>query len=235
MNSKSRIQQLLDTVHFWKTHYSAYVKRKKSIDKYIKTHKIKKLQVGCGAFIINSWLNSDLYGNERVVPLDLKKKFPISDDLFDYIFSEQVIEHFTFDEGERIFREMFRVLKPNGKIRIATPNLQFLINLYNTPDKTLQKKYIKAFSDVEFKNSKLYSHVFVINAFFREWGHQFIYDFKTLNNLLKEIGFVNIKEYKSGESKDRNLKNLELHWKILGKDFYNLETMIIEAEKPNIK
>ena len=40
-----------------------------------------------------------------------------------------MIEHLKYSDGQNMLKESFRVLKPKGKIRISTPDLQFLIDL----------------------------------------------------------------------------------------------------------
>jgi predicted SAM-dependent methyltransferase len=55
--------------------------------------------------------------------------------VFDYVFSEHMIEHVSYAEGLLMLRECLRVLKPGGRIRIATPSLEVLLDLYK-PSKT---------------------------------------------------------------------------------------------------
>ena len=100
------------------------------ITKYIKNNEIKKLHVGAGSRKIKDWLNTDI-GNKKIIPVvDVTKKFPFNDNIFDYIFSEHMIEHINYRDGLKMLNESYRVLKVNGKIRISTPDLQFLIDLY---------------------------------------------------------------------------------------------------------
>ncbi len=42
---------------------------------------------------------------------------------FDLVISWEVIEHLTLEEGENMIRECGRVLCPNGKLVISTPNI----------------------------------------------------------------------------------------------------------------
>ena len=51
--------------------------------------------------------------------------------------------------------------------------------------------------------------IFVINNFFRDWGNKFIYDYKTLRDVLEKCGFINITRYNPGESDDKNLQGIE--------------------------
>ena len=66
----------------------------------------------------------------QFVYMDATALFPLPDASFDYIFSEHVIEHMSYADGGRMLRECLGVLKPGGRIRIATPNLVRLLGLY---------------------------------------------------------------------------------------------------------
>lgn len=218
---------------FWKLgHYQSLLNREETIFNYLKTHKVRKLQVGCWPYMRKGWLNTELYGSKDLVPIDLLKPMPVPKSSIDYIFSEHVHEHFTLEQGNFMLREYFKVLRKNGRVRIATPNLQFLIDLYSPKKTTLQKKYIKWSTD-EFKLPGGYQDTMVINNFVRAWGHEFIYDFKSLKWALENVGFVDVKEYKPGESDDIHLRNMESHWKSTTQEFNNLETLVVEARKPS--
>ena len=58
-----------------------------------------------------------------------------------------MIEHITYPQGIFMMSECYRILKANGKIRISTPNLAFLIDLYNKDKSDLQQEYIKWATD----------------------------------------------------------------------------------------
>ena len=96
----------------------------RQIGAYIKRSEDRKLQIGTGSNVLDGWLNSTLYPFvPGTVFLDASQPFPISTGSFDYIFSEHVIEHLEFAEAETMLREGFRILKPAGRIRLATPDL----------------------------------------------------------------------------------------------------------------
>lgn len=141
-----------------------------------------------------------------------------------------MIEHVSYSNGLSMLMECHRVLKNNGKIRISTPNLQFLVDLYRPDKSELQKEYIKWATDNFFKDAPYYDDTFVINNFFQQWGHLFIYDEKTLQATLEKAGFTDIQRCELNESQNEHLKNLE-NEKRMPEGFLKLESLTLEGTK----
>ena len=189
-----------------------------------------KLHLGCGRNLLEGWINTDFNTSKFQGSdfLDVTEKFPYDDNSVDYIFFEHMIEHINYQDGKFMIEESFRVLKSGGKIRISTPDLKFLINLYIDDKTDLQKRYI----DYSFGKYNLNgnSDTFVINNFHRDWGHIFIYDEKTLKGLFESIGFFDLKCYGLMESDDEELRGIE--YIIRQPDgFVQLESFTLEGTK----
>lgn len=194
-------------------------------------HKVQ-LHLGCGDHVLKGWINSDCDPqSDDIFPLDATKLFPFIDNQFDYVFSEHMIEHMTFPQGLRMLNECHRVLKSGGKMRIATPDLRFLIDLYRDDKSELQNAYIKWATDTFIQGPRFYTDTFIINNFFKAWGHKFIYDEGTLRNALGQAGFSHILRRDLNESADEELRGLE-NGNRLPDGFLKLETMVLEATKP---
>src|SRR5262245_32059715 len=156
------------------------------IRNYLSQNNVRKLHIGCGGHLLQGWLNSDYYPRSfQILHLDATQPFPFNKEEFDFIFSEHMIEHVPYGQGLAMLAECFRVLKRNGVIRISTPNLPFLIELYNGPNSELERRYIEWATKAVVKDAPYGDPIFVINNFFRDWGHQFVYDEKTLAAALK--------------------------------------------------
>jgi predicted SAM-dependent methyltransferase len=204
----------------------------KLIGRYLRTGHVQKLNIGCGSNIMAGWLNGDISPqNERVIYLNAKKRLPFGDRSFDHIYSEHLIEHLEYREGLYMLKECARILKPSGKIRISTPDLSFLISLFNKQRTVDEERYIKWAVDSFLPGLEDHSEVFVINNFFRNWGHKFIYDYKTLKDLLERAGFIDVIRCEPGYSEDGNFKNIELHGAQITDEWNRLESMVLEAGK----
>jgi predicted SAM-dependent methyltransferase len=209
-----------------------------NISEYLQNTKSRKLQIGSGGTILEGWLNTDLIlENPLITFMDAGKVFPLEDDSFDFVYSEHLFEHLTYSQQCNYLAESYRVLKPGGKIRIATPKIEFLLKLADSNLSELEKQYLdwnsKHFlndSSCNYKDSASLC-VYVINNYFKAWGHQLIHSENSIVELVKKYAFINIKFENVSQSDYSELRNLEHHMCQLGVDFNILETMIIEATK----
>lgn len=204
---------------------------------YFEKNRETRLHIGCGYYVFEGWLNVDISDIPGVYYLDAGSPYPFQDNSFDYIFSEHLFEHLTLQQGIMMLQECYRVLKPGGRKRIATPDLNFLIDLYLHPEKEIHQRYIqwstpKYISELrEFYENSTYPPLYTFNNFFHAWGHQFIYTFQELKTLASKIGFKNIRQYAIGESDTSFFVSVEKHGNGIPSWANELETMVIEMEK----
>lgn len=198
---------------------------------YIQNNPVHKLHLGCGLNYLDGWVNTDLKPNGKRIYLDVSKKFPFPDNSFDFAFTEHVIEHMPYACGKSMLQECFRVLKPNGVLRVVTPDLKFLINLYQNDQEKINKDYIEWNSALFIKDAAPHDALSVLNNYVRDWGHKYIYDIPALSSALKSYGYVDIKEQKVGKSEHSSLNGLE-HESRHPVGFLALESLVIEARKP---
>lgn len=134
---------------------------------------------------------SHLLTDHTFIHHDLGNSIPLKDSTCDFVYSSHFLEHLFKEEGINILSETFRVLKPNGVVRVSIPDLAYAISLYHKGDKTVMLE------DYFFVNHK--------NSFLAR--HKYMYDFELLSGLLKEIGFKQITrcEYQQGNTPDINI------------------------------
>jgi SAM-dependent methyltransferase len=213
-------------------------RRSRIIRDYLRSHRVRRLQVGAGPNPLEGWLNADIYPRSReVIFLDATRRFPFRDGTFHYVFSEHMIEHLPYGGGAFMLRECYRVLRPGGRIRIATPSLEALVQLA-TPTKTdLQNRYVRWVIDTYFPGATDYDESFVLSTAYHAFGHLFIYNQATLRAALKNAGFEQITPCAPEESDDPVFKGIEAHTtQILREggdaDMNLLETMVMEGLRP---
>jgi predicted SAM-dependent methyltransferase len=202
------------------------VRRRRQIERYLGSHEVRKLHLGAGEHPRPGWLNTDLhdYGRpEELVYLDARRPFPLPDASFDFVFSEHMLEHLSYAEGLQCLRECLRVLRPGGRIRIATPSLDRLAQLYGSELTDVQRRYLRWAVDSFVPETDAPLPGFVVNNFMRAWGHRFVYDRDTLRHALEAAGFVDVEDGRVGEL-EQHLQNEP--------EFNEYETIVLEAHRP---
>jgi predicted SAM-dependent methyltransferase len=141
-----------------------------------------------------------------------------------------MIEHLTYAEGRRCLEECHRVLRPGGRIRVATPSLRRVADLYGNDLTELQKRYLQWTVDVFVADADAALPGFAVNNMLRNFGHQFVYDEQTLRHALESVGFADVREWPVGESDDPALVGLERHMRSVA-EFNAYETLVLEGRK----
>ena len=198
-----------------------------------------KLHIGCGFCPKTEWFNTDVNPSMPGVNyMDARRDFPFGDGTFSHVYTEHLIEHLPYADARRMLSEALRVLKPGGRLRVATPRLDFLMQVYARPDLPIHRRYID-WSVAHYAPHLLADypsgHVpagIVVNLFMHLWEHRFIYDRDTLSALLQQAGFSNLTFARVGESDDPVLRDAERHGTIIPSWANELETMVVEAVKP---
>ena len=89
------------------------------------------LNLGCGSRFHPTWVNLDFASTHPGVRAhDLALGIPFGDESVDVVYDSHVLEHFTKEDGRRLIRECFRVLRTGGLIRVAVPDLETIARLY---------------------------------------------------------------------------------------------------------
>src|SRR5687768_12949529 len=59
--------------------------------------------------------------DNRFVFAQLEQRLPFEDGIADYVYASHVLEHFYLDDAERFLRDIARILKPGGVLRVCVP------------------------------------------------------------------------------------------------------------------
>jgi len=214
---KKQIRKILARSAACQWIYDRYVAAKRCIlrtnqrlaDTYFEVNDVPKIHLGSNWLCKEGWLNADIDVFPGVYQMDATKAFPFRDEQFQFVFTEHMIEHLTYTSGKFMLGECFRVMRSGGRIRIVTPNLAVLVSLYDPSRSMLQASYIEHINRTFAAHAPVQSATFAINTFFREWGHQFIYDETALSELMSEVGFEDIRRQELGLSEHVELRSLE--------------------------
>jgi predicted SAM-dependent methyltransferase len=160
-----------------------------------------RICLGSGAAPLAGWVNVDMDA-AAPVRLDLRYPLPIDDASASLIYSEHVIEHLSLEDGLALLRECRRVLREDGVLRIATPDLDALV-----------RSYLGDWRAQDWVNwpghEWIDTRARMLNVSFREWGHQHLYDHEELTARLAAAGFAEKRRCAIGESPTPGLAGLE--------------------------
>jgi|HubBroStandDraft_4_1064222.scaffolds.fasta_scaffold312750_1 predicted SAM-dependent methyltransferase len=204
------------------------------VEQYLASHKVRKLQVGAGTVNLPDWLNTDIEpSTPGQVYLDATKRLPFPDGSFRYVYGEQVIEHIPFADALSFLKECYRILEPGGRVRLATPNLLRIIELFNAQKTPVQER-VMDFEIGRWQLSRIPTpETVTLNLMVRAWGHQFLYDPASLHAAFAAAGFKPTFDFKAEESDDPALQHVEMHWQIGGgKEVDDYLCQIVEGVRP---
>jgi predicted SAM-dependent methyltransferase len=182
----------------------------------------KILDLGCGDNKVPDSIGLDnisLQGVDVVHDL-LNFPYPFDNESFDKIYLRHVIEHFSIEEINQIFREVDRILKKEGDISITVPHV-FSISAFIDPthksfytfgsghfwDRDNPKSYYKSFS-MDWKLLKT-----SCNVIWFDWkSFQLKRLDKFLSNIVKQRLNKAIQSIKNPCKADRIVKKSAFHF-----------------------
>jgi Methyltransferase domain len=90
-----------------------------------------RLNLGCGSRYVAGWINVDsVCNNSEVIACDLTKPLPFHDGQFEVVYSSHLLEHLSQNDAERLIAECFRILRPDGIMRLVVPDFELLACRY---------------------------------------------------------------------------------------------------------
>jgi predicted SAM-dependent methyltransferase len=89
------------------------------------------LNLGCGERFHADWINIDLTaGRSGVIAHDLESGIPFESESADAVYLAAVFEHVRRNDAAKFLREIYRVLKPGGIVRVGVPDLEQICRIY---------------------------------------------------------------------------------------------------------
>jgi len=159
-----------------------------------------KLNIGCGKKYDSDYCNIDLY--EDLVADRLMSAFNLDfdDNACDEIKAIHIIEHLSFFETIYALSEFFRVLEPNGKLILETPDLEKACQHYLKANGEQKKDILGWFFGIPHKGlqHKLCFPPFLLIELLENTGFDNIITSSFYND--ESIPSVRFKCFKSGNS-----------------------------------
>lgn len=154
------------------------------------------LHVGCGRKRLEGWINVDLQTLPEVDhALDVTRGLPFSD--VRYVFAEHFLEHLAVEDALGFLVEAYRVLAPDGWIRLSTPNLDWVWCIIDRGPGGEDEAGVRL--------------GMVANRAFYGWQHRFVWNRPLLRTALFAAGFDGIRWCRYGESSIEAFRGVEQH------------------------
>lgn len=143
------------------------------------------IHLGCWTRNIPGFINVDLVDLPHVhYKRGIDDLSIFDNDSADLIYSSHNLEYFDRIEAKKVLKEWNRVLKPGGILRLAVPDFEKLIHVYQLTgdlNKLLGPLYGRMIINTSNGEKTIY--------------HKTGYDYTSLKSLLEESGFRNVCRY----------------------------------------
>jgi SAM-dependent methyltransferase len=230
---------------------------------------MSRLHLGCGVTTPSGWVNVDGSWNARLarhavvwrvlralrvlprekfdVPWssdilihDVRKPLPFPNSSFDGIYASHLLEHLNLEEGKRLLRECFRVLQPNGVLRMVVPDLEAIVREYLgekpfgelsgememlPPADRLNRRLLLRSPEPSSGGIVLRTYTALKDLH----SHKWMYDANSLIIHFQQTGFAEVREMRFHESRIPGIRDIEQASRVL-----NGEGICIEGVKPDV-
>ena len=187
------------------------------------------LQYGCGFSAPQGWRNFDASPTLRFERLpiigklysrngirfpsnveygDIVLGLPVDDASSQGVYCSHILEHLSLDDLREALKNTHRVLQEGAYFRIVVPDLEVLIANYirsNSHDRAV--KFIKDSGLGRETRPKGFK------SFMKDWlgnsQHLWLWDYPSLEQELKDAGFINIRRASFGDAIDEKFNEVE--------------------------
>jgi len=176
-----------------------------------------KLHLGCGDKYIDGFVHIDLQEFDHI---DYQESITdlhfIDDNSVELIYACHVLEHIGRNDYEDVLREWYRVLKPNGILRVSVPSFDAVVDYYTNIDDDIT--YLLGFLVGGQKNE--YDH------------HYMVFTKRLLYSVLLSVGFVGVCEYDWSDTEHSDVDDYsQAYLPHMDKDCGMLMSLNVEAIK----
>lgn len=177
-----------------------------------------KLHLGCGRKYIPGFVHIDVQPGPHVDVVGPVEKLPMPDNSVSLIYASHILEHFGRFVYMSVLREWFRVLRPDGVLRLAVPDFAACAAIY----------YENGLED------GLSGLVGLIIGGQRDQYdyHKMIFDEKFLRKSLLEVGFRDVRPWDWRTTEHAAIDDYsQAHLPHMRKDDGRLMSLNVEAVK----
>lgn len=151
----------------------------------------KKVALGSGKrYYGEDWLHIDNAKFHHTRQYDIFN-LPFEDNLCELLYACHLIAYFDRQEIVPILKEWYRVLKPGGILRIATPDFGAICMMYQTTNTPLKNMLGPLYGKMQMNDVWIY--------------HKTCYDYEALRNILQQADFGIVSRYDHKATETANI------------------------------
>jgi len=140
-----------------------------------------KINMGCGWRNFGSeWIHIDGGDYKHLDSKDITK-LSFEDNSVDLIYASHILEYFDRETASEVLLEWNRALKPGAVLRLAVPDFEPMAHLYSIGDYSLDSFLGPLYGKMNMGDATIY--------------HKTVYDFVSLESILRHVGFEQIVRY----------------------------------------
>jgi predicted SAM-dependent methyltransferase len=96
----------------------------------------RRLNWGCGEHVMPGWINTDSKEGPHIdISCDIRDGLPFEDGSIDYAVSIHALPEIQYPDLVPVLRELRRVLRGGGRLRLGLPDLQKAIEAHRRGDR----------------------------------------------------------------------------------------------------
>ena len=177
---------------------------------------VRRLNWGCNTDTPAGWINSDMKDGPGIdISCDIRQGLPIDADSLDYVVSIHALPEVPYPDLLPVLRELRRVLKPGGVLRLALPDLDKGIRAYLNGERDY---FLVPDEDARSIGAK-----FITQLIWYGYSRTlFTYDF--IQEVLKKAGFQSVSRSEFKQTNSHHPGIVEL-------DNRERESLFVEAVK----
>lgn len=149
------------------------------------------------------------------------KGLPIADGSVDVLYSSHMLEHLDRNEADIFIKEVLRILRPGGIVRLAVPDIKKQVAQYvksGNADSFIEGTHLSVPRPASVAQR-------LRSLLIGGRQHQWMYDGDSLSVLLQKHGFQKTKVLDAGETMISNHREIDLYER-------SSESVYVEAKKP---
>ncbi|WP_052269771.1 MULTISPECIES: class I SAM-dependent methyltransferase [Streptomyces] len=167
-------------------------------------------------------------GAHHFTQLDISDPLPFDACSVDWVYAEHLVEHVPLGTVTSWLREVRRILRPGGILRLTTPDLERYVRGYLDDRGAFFTRHRRRLRTLRVGPPMPERRAFMLNQIFYHFGHRWIYDEDELRHALDSAGFegwdIRRRSYREGLREDVAA---------LDTSFRRDETLYLEAAAPS--